>query len=58
MSRALTEERNKRLDAPPLALPLPPRKDEECEVPMLLKDMETKHGASYFYFKRMAHNNK
>lgn len=50
MNRALTEERNKRPEAVPLALPIPSRKDEESEVPILLKDMEAKHGAFYLFF--------
>lgn len=49
MNRALTEERNKRPETAPLALPMPLRKDEEGEVPTMLRDMETKHGAFYFY---------
>lgn len=50
MNRALADERNKKSDTIPLALPMPSRKDEESnEVPTLLKDMEAKHGALHFY---------
>lgn len=48
MSKALADERSKRSDTTPMALPMPSRKDEESEVPTLLKDMEAKHGASNF----------
>lgn len=51
MNKAIAEERNnKRSDPSPLvALPVSSRKDEENEVPTLLKDMEAKHGAFSFF---------